>query len=372
MYAMRVQIAIALIALGYLVTAGAPLVQAADPPGVVFTMSNGGTKNKVLTWSRATNGSLSLVGSTATGGRGTGGQLNNQGGLALSEDGKWLYVVNAASHSLSVFSISGTSLTRTDVEPSLGNKPISVAVKGTLVYVLNAGGNGSIRGFRRDANGTLTSVSGSARPLSGNNTVPAQVGFTRDGGQLIVTERATDRLTRYRVTATGGVNAPIITNSAGPEPFGFDVAPNGTLVVSEAGNHVNDGSSASSYRFNSSGVPARVSPAVPTTETAACWTTITPDGKFAYVTNTPDHSITGFALGSNGSLTILDADGRTAATGSGSFPIDLDTSSNGDYLYVLAAGTHRILVYAIAANGSLLSRPGVGGLPGAANGLVAR
>jgi len=371
MYAMRVQIAIALIALGYLVTAGAPLVQAADPAGVVFTMSNGGTKNKVLTWSRAANGSLSLVGSMATGGRGTGGQLNNQGGLALSEDGKWLYVVNAASDSLSVFSISGTSLTRTDVEPSLGDKPISLAVKGTLVYVLNAGGNGNIRGFRR-ANGTLTYVSGSARPVSGNNTVPAQVGFTRDGSQLIVTERATDRLTRYRVTATGGVDAPVITNSAGPEPFGFDVAPNGTLVVSEAGNHVNDGSSASSYRFNSSGVPVSVSAAVQTTESAACWTTITPDGRFAYVTNTPDHSISGFALGSNGSLTILDADGRTAATGSGSFPIDLDASSDSNYLYVLATGTDRILAYAIAGDGSLSARPGVGGLPGAANGLVAR
>jgi len=328
--------------------------------------------NKVMTWQRASSGVLTFVGRTATGGRGTGGSLNNQGGLALSGDNAWLYVVNAASDSLSVFRVSGTSLTRTDVAPSMGDKPISVAVKGTLVYVLNAGGNGGIRGFRRDANGVLTYVSGSARPLSGNNTVPAQVGFTRDGSQLIVTERATDRLTRYRVTATGGVDAPVTTNSAGPEPFGFDVAPNGTLVVSEAGNHVNDGSSASSYRFNSSGVPVSVSAAVPTTESAACWTTITPDGRFAYVTNTPDHSISGFALGSNGSLTILDADGRTAATGSGSFPIDLDASSDSNYLYVLATGTDRILAYAIAGDGSLSARPGVGGLPGAANGLVAR
>ena len=69
---------------------------------------------------------------------------------------------------------------------------------------------------------------------------------------------------------------------------------------------------------------------------------------------------------------LLDANGRTAATGAGSFPIDLDTSGDGDYLYVLAAGTDRILVYAIGGDGSLSSRPGVGGLPGAANGLVAR
>jgi 6-phosphogluconolactonase (cycloisomerase 2 family) len=115
-----------------------------------------------------------------------------------------------------------------------------------------------------------------------------------------------------------------------------------------------------------------VSAAVPTTETAACWTAITPNGNFAYVTNTPDHSISGFAIANNGALTMLNANGRTATTGAGSFPIDLDTDAGGEFLYVLTAGTHRIMVYAIAGNGSLASRPGVGGLPGAANGLVAR
>ena len=150
------------------------------------------------------------------------------------------------------------------------------------------------------------------------------------------------------------------------------MAPDGTLVVSEAGNHVQDGSSVSSYRFNASGAPVTVSGAVPTTETAACWVTITPNGDYAYETNTPDHSISGFALGANGSLSILNANGVTAATGAGSFPIDLDTSSDSNYLYVLTAGTDRILVYAIAANGSLSARPGVGGLPNNANGLVAR
>ena len=345
-----------------------PSVQAAS--GAVFTMSNAPGKNKVWVWSRAANGSLALVAKKATGGRGWGGQLNNQGGLAI--DGDWLYAVNAGSNTVTVFRRNGTSLTRTDVESTGGSKPISVAVDGTLVYVLNAGGNGGVRGFRRDANGLLTPIPGAARPLSGNNVKPVQIGFTRDGAYVLVTERATDRITRYRVTATGAIDAPQSTASQGPEPFGFDVAPDGTLVVSEAGNHVSDASSVSSYRFNASGTPVGVSSAVPTTETAACWVAITPNGDFAYETNTPDHSISGFALGANGSLSILDANGVTAATGAGSFPIDLDTSSDSNYLYVLTAGTDRILVFAIGANGSLTARPGVGGLPNNANGLVAR
>jgi 6-phosphogluconolactonase (cycloisomerase 2 family) len=340
--------------------------------GVVFTMSNASKANKVLVWARGTDGSLTFVGRTKTGGKGSGGPLNNQGGLALSADGNWLYVVNAGSDTLTVFSVNGTALTRTDVERSRGDKPISVDVHGNVVYVLNAGGNGNIRGFRRNANGKLSLISGSKRPLSGGSTVPAQIGFSPGGGYVFVTERATDRLTRYAISATGAAGAPKWTASAGAEPFGFAFAADGTLVVSEAGNHVEDGSSASSYSLGAGGAPQTISGAVGTTETAACWTAITPDGNFAYVTNTPDHSISGFAIAGNGSLSLLDAGGRTAVTGGGSFPIDLATSSDGNFLYVLTAGTHRIMAFAIGGNGALTSKPGVAGLPGAANGLVAR
>lgn len=349
-----------------------PATTSAAPVGIVLTMSNGAKANKVFVWGRNADGSLSFVGKSATGGRGNGKALGNQGGLALSDDGNWLYVVNAGSDSLSVFSVNGTSLTRTDVEPSRGDKPISVTSHGSLVFVLNAGGNGNIRGFVRDSSGRLTLVGASKRPLSGGATQPAQIGFSPSGNYVFVSEKATDRLTRYAISANGAAGAPKWTASAGPEPFGFDFSSDGTLVVSEAGNHVEDGSSASSYRLGAGGAPVTVSGAVGTTETAACWTVVTPNGKFAYVTNTPDNSISGFSIASNGALTMLDADGRTAVTGGGSLPIDVDVSADGKFLYVLTFGTHRIVVYAINTDGSLSSRPGVGGLPGKANGLAVR
>jgi len=340
--------------------------------GIVLTMSNAKSANKILVWSRATDGSLTFAGRYAAGGRGTGGPLSNQGGLALSADGQWLYAVNAGSDTLAVFRVAGTTITRTDVEPSRGDKPVSVAVHGTRVYVLNAGGKANVRGFTRDAQGRLTLISGSQRRLSAAQPTPAQIGVDPSGASVFVSERATDRLTRFAVGSGGALGPPQWSSSAGGEPFGFDFAADGTLVVSEAGHHVNDGSSASSYRLAANGSPTPISAAVPTTETAACWTVVTPDGRFAYVTNTPDHSISGFALAGNGALTILDADGRTAATGAGSLPIDIDASADSRFLYVLAAGTDRILVYAIGGDGSLSAGPGVGGLPGAANGLVAR
>ena len=349
-----------------------PATTSAAPAGVVLTMSNAAKANKVLLWSRANDGALTFIGRTATGGKGSGSGLGNQGGLTLSDDGNWLYVVNAGSDSVSVFSVNGTTLTRTDVEPSRGDKPISVTSYGSLVFVLNAGGNGNIRGFVRDSSGRLTLVEASKRPLSGGATQPAQIGFSPSGSYVFVSEKATDRLTRYAISGSGAAGAPKWTASAGPEPFGFDFGNDGTLVVSEAGNHVEDGSSASSYRLGAGGAPITVSDAVPTTETAACWTVVTPDGEFAYVTNTPDNSISGFSIGGNGSLSMLDADGRTAVTGAGSLPIDVDASADSKFLYVLTFGTHRIMVYAIGADGSLSARPGVGGLPGKANGLAVR
>src|SRR5688572_14300437 len=107
---------------------------AAASTGIVVTMSNSASANKVLLWSRASDGSLTFIGRTKTGGRGTGGSLGNQGGLTLSDDGTWLYVVNAGSDTLSVFRVNGTTLTRTDVEASRGDKPISVTANGSLVY----------------------------------------------------------------------------------------------------------------------------------------------------------------------------------------------------------------------------------------------
>lgn len=80
----RVAVAVVASALfAAIVTAHAPPTSSAGS-GVVFSMSNGATKNKVLTWSRAANGALSFIVNTATGGRGTGGTISNQGGLASS------------------------------------------------------------------------------------------------------------------------------------------------------------------------------------------------------------------------------------------------------------------------------------------------
>ena len=50
----------------------------------------------------------------------------------------------------------------------------------------------------------------------------------------MVTEKATNKLTSYRVREGGQIGAPLVTASNGVTPFGFTFDRRGTLLVSEA------------------------------------------------------------------------------------------------------------------------------------------
>ena len=70
---------------------------------------------------------------------------------------------------------------------------------------------------------------------------------------------------------------------------------------------------------------------------------------------------------------MLDADGRTGLTGTGSGPIDLAITDGGRFLYTLNGGTGTIGVFRINADTGALTRlPFLGGIPAGANGLAVR
>jgi 6-phosphogluconolactonase (cycloisomerase 2 family) len=349
-----------------------PGVAAAAPgEGAVFTLSNQPAGNRVLAWERAANGSLVPAGAYATGGTGTGTGLGSQGALTLSRSNNWLYAVNPGSDEISVFSVHGSHLKLMEVAPSGGDMPISVTAHGRLVYVLNAGGDGNIQGFRRSDSGILTEIDGSTEPLSQAGAGPAQISFTPSGERLVVTEKMTNRITFYRVNANGAASAPDWRTSAGETPFGFEFTRGGTLVISEAFGGAPDASATSSYRFRANGNLRIVDGPVFTTETAACWVAVTRDGSYAYVTNTGSGSVSGYSISDSGELTLLDADGVTASTGAGSMPIDVDTDRASRNLYVLESGSDAISVFRVMADGSLDPRGEITSLPDGAAGLAA-
>jgi len=328
----------------------------------VYTLTNQASGNAVAIFTRAADGRLTAAGTVSTGGTGTGAGLGSQGALALNDEGQLLFAVNAGSNEISAFQVNPEGrLSLVERSPSGGTRPISLTVHGHLVYALNAGGSGNISGFTIDANGALTPLAGSTRPLSGPAVGPAQVAFSPDGGLLVVTEKNTNLIDIYTVGDDGVATGPTSVASAGITPFGFAFGPADGLFVSEAAG------TASSYDVSDHGRLTVVSGAVPTHQGAPCWLVVTTDGRFAYTANARSGSISGFIIGASGSLSLRDPSGQTATVGAG----NTDLALTARYLYQLNGGG-TITALQVQEDGGLAILGVVGGLPAGVAGLVAR
>jgi 6-phosphogluconolactonase (cycloisomerase 2 family) len=239
-----------------------------------------------------------------------------------------------------------------------------VTVHKKLVYVLNAGGAGNITGFSSE-HGNLTPIAGSTQQLGTGSAGPAQVSFSPDGRALVVSEKTSSTLDTYVVDKDGRAGTPSVFASVGVTPFGFDFDNRGDLLVSNAS------ASASSYDLSKDGSLSIISGAVATHQAAPCWLVTSKDGRYAYTANAGGGTISGFAVGRDGSLTLLDANGATATIGAGSHPLDEAVSGNGRFLYNLTDGFHTISGFWIGEDGSLTPLGTIGGLPVGAIGLAA-
>jgi 6-phosphogluconolactonase len=349
----------------------------AGEAGALYTMDNATGANHVLVLQRNEIGALTGAGSFATGGAGAGTAqgLPSQGSVLLSQDGRWLFVCNAGSSDISVLAVGPRGLTLTDKVASGGQMPLSLDLRHDLLYVLNAGGlvgdKDNITAFLL-AGGKLVPVPHSTCALSADNTGPAQVAFTQDGDTLIVTERATSLIDTFVVSNDGLASGLKSFPSVGATPFGFDVGRGNRLYVSEAAGGAANASSASSYQVSRDADLAVISGAVPTQQTAACWLITSHDGRYIYTANAGSGSISAYRVGHQGSLELLDADGRTGVTGDGSHPTDMAQSQDGRFLYSLNNGNGTISAFRVKPGGSLEPLMVLNGLPTTAAGLAGR
>jgi 6-phosphogluconolactonase (cycloisomerase 2 family) len=344
--------------------------------GAVYTMTNNPGANAVLQYDRLPDGSLQYRDTYMTGGLGSGDGLGNQGGVVLSEDGRWLLVVNAGSHEVSVFANGKNGLTLTDTEDSGGVRPISVAIHRDLVYVVHAGGAvgdvDSVSALRLNSHGGLTPLPGSSVSLSAASSGPAQIAFSPDGRFVLVTEKATNTLSVFQLDADGYADTVVFNPSEGGTPFAFDFGTRDRLFVSEVFGGADDGGAVSSYELLRDGTLETISASVPNTETAPCWLVVSKGGRYAFTTNTPDDSLSAYAIGSDGQIGLVDPDGRTGEPGAGTRPLDMDLSRDGRHLFTLNIGDGTISTFRVGPDGSLTLTSTVDGVPSGVNGLAAR
>jgi 6-phosphogluconolactonase len=337
--------------------------------GAVYLQTNDGTRNEIVAYGRTADGSLAHLGAYGTGGRGTGKpHLPSQSSVALRDDARYLLVVNTGSDEITLFSIESGGLRLSDRVASGGTTPTSIAVRDLLVYVLN-NGSASINGFTI-ADGKLEPLADSERPLSDPGADGAQIAFSPNGTTLVVTERGTNSISAFAVDQRGYADGPSTIPSAGQTPYGFDFTAGGGLVVTEAFGGDIGKAAASSYAIAAPGELKPVSGSVGDTRSEVCWAAVTKDGRFVYVTNFGDGTISSYGIGEDGRIELAEAVAASTRLGEAGVR-DEAISLDGRFLYALDADARKVHGWSVGTDGRLAEIGAFEGLPATVAGLAA-
>jgi 6-phosphogluconolactonase (cycloisomerase 2 family) len=320
----------------------------------VFVQTNDPAGNSIAAYARNGNGTLTYVATYATGGKGGRAAgaavdpLASQSSLVYDSEHHLLLAPNAGSNTVSVFSVSGNRLHLQQIVDSGGPFPASIAVRGDLAFVLDAGLAGYVQGYRISG-GRLHPIAGSQRSLGLANSnppaflqSPAQVGFTPNGRDLVITMKGNGggSVDVFTVSDEGQVsNAPTAT-TVGGNAFAFTFDSEGRLVIVNAafGN-------LSSYTVNGNGSLSLVSAGAADGQVAACWVTQA-NGNY-YAANAGSGSLSQYTIDESGTVTLEQS---PAATG---IPGAVDMAASGHFLYAQSGANGSVKAFAVSEDGSL-------------------
>ncbi len=288
---------------------GSPFVNLSAPSAITVS-SNGffayvanSQANNVTAFRIGTNGALLRGESTAA-------TLNPASvgttprALVISQDSRFLYVANSGSDSVTVFSI-GTAGLLTRVPPTTanpnpvaagGSAPIALTTSspGRFLYVANSTSN-TVTAFQIETSGLLTQVPPAGpgtNPVSISGTGPTALAMSPNGQFLYVTNGASNTVTAFQV-ATSGLLTLVPPTGPNPNPVSTGGAtPNGIAVASN-GAHLyiaNGEGNVSAFAIGGNGlltlVPASGTTLNPTPAgSSPAAVTISQDGQFLYVAN---------------------------------------------------------------------------------------
>jgi 6-phosphogluconolactonase (cycloisomerase 2 family) len=322
--------------------------------GAVFVQTDNTAGNQVVAYQRAADGTLTQVGTYATGGLGgvLGGSvvdhLASQGSLRYDAQRSLLFAVNAGSDTVSVFAVHGDRLALRQVVASGGSFPVSVAVYGDVVYVLNALNGGSVQGYRLLGD-DLVPLPGSSRALGLDPTetpqytsTPGQVAFTPDGSQLIVTTKNNGNdIDVFQVGAGGWLSkSPAVNAEPGTVPFAITFDTSGDLVIAEAGTDA-----LATFSVAGDGTVTAIDQ-LTDSQAATCW--VAPTGQYLFASNAGSATESGYTS-ADGQLTLIGDTNTDAGT------VDAAATPDGQFLYVQTGGAGIVDEFSVGAGGSLTS-----------------
>jgi len=393
------------VALAMLIGAAGPAVAqdaatpdpaAAAPAGTVYALTNNFTRNEVLAYNRAEDGALSPAGRFDTEGQGSGAYEASTSMLIVASDAgqsspidlgggdDLVFAANAGSDTISVFQVTDAGLELVEQQETGGERPTSLTVHSGVLYVLNSGGTQtggglclaglpSITGFTVAENGELDPIPDSTRELSGGNSAAcAQLSFNPAGDTLIVSQWISDRIDTFTVGTDGVAEGPIVNETSGFGPFGFDFDAEGRLITSENFQQLEGEAGVASYEIGEDGELTPVGETVKYGETDPCWVVVSPDGQYAYVSafgpgpiaqvsseTSRRGVISSFRIGEDGVLESLDPQAGDVGIGAS----DMALAGDGRFLYALNSFEGTIKGFAVGDDGGLTLITVAAGLP---------
>ncbi|NBQ15896.1 MAG: hypothetical protein EBU31_15115, partial [Proteobacteria bacterium] len=315
---------------------GPALTAAAGSGNGVYVSTNPNGPNTVEAFKRNTKtGLLTSVGSFETGGYGLTA-INGAQSHAVVCTQTHVFVTNAGSNDFSVFRIRNNSgLELVTTVPSLGVRPVSIAIFRKTLYILNQGQPGVAParcvGFSIDTEEDPVELDVSAVEFEAAD-VPTDIFFTQNGVRLVVLQNGANAIDTFTVGADGGLTAQRrLTNVNAP--FGGAKHPRQPFVAFAA---LADDSSPGviSIRATGTAIPAIVSKLTASAAVDPCWAATTPNGKKLWTSNFEPASLSLYSVNSNGRLAAVST---YTPTSDSPGALDIAVDPRGKFLYQLRA-----------------------------------
>ncbi|HEY2055579.1 MAG TPA: beta-propeller fold lactonase family protein [Solirubrobacterales bacterium] len=261
-----------------------------------------GSDNHILAYGLAPNGALFPVAGSPL------AQSGTPEGVALTPDGRFLYVGLAGSNQIAAFSVGAegalSALTGSPFATGVGPLGLAVSPDGRSLYVVSGTAN-AVYHHTINVDGSLSAVS--APTSTGAGSSPAMVAITPDGSRLYVSTFGSAGIAGFGIAADGSLS---------PLPGSPYPAPSGGVGIS-----------------------------------------ITPDGAHLYMASTFSSAVYAASIGADGSLTAVS--GSPFPSGPGTRGIAITADGHRLYTTNTAGGVGQgTWGYNVAADGSLTTVPG--------------
>jgi len=282
--------------------------------------------------------------------------FTDDGGNGGGTTARFVYTANSGSNNVSAFVANTTTGALTAVTGSpfaAGTSPESVGSddQGRFLYVANSGGGVSAYLINRN-DGTLTPATSS--PF-GAGTAPFAIGVDPDGRFVYVGNNGSSSVSGFSINTTTAALTPVpsATFATTANPLRLRVDPAGRFVYVATG-----GTGTDIFPINSDGSLGARTTQGPTAGRESRDVLVEPVGQFGYVADGLD-GVSAYAVNaSSGVLTLIQTTGGADFFTTGTTPVALAATPNGDFLYVANSGSNNISGFRIGADGRLTAVTG--------------